>query len=277
MFCLDPLHPIFNAILDIVSKSPGISMSELHSQLTKEKHIDVSLQHLYRTVTRMTDEQILLKTKGKVSVNLMWASYLQFFAEQTRKAAVHSQKNTPMLPLKEGERKVFELDTLADVETIWNHVLVQLYGMTPDVKMLFKYYSHAWWQLSDKTGQKEMYKRIADAGIRCHWLFGSTSFLDKHTAEINNKVFLAKCTDAPPFPAEGYNTNVYGDYILECIFPDNIAKHFAFLFRSVKSMEEFDARLVADLFSMKGKFKVTVWRNWRQAETVRAKIAQYFE
>ncbi|HRH93816.1 MAG TPA: hypothetical protein PKV72_04785 [Candidatus Peribacteria bacterium] len=275
MFCLDPLHPIFNAILEIVSKSPGISMGELHKEL-KARNVDVSLQHLYRTVTRMTDEQVLLKTKGKVSINLMWASYLQFFAEQTKAAAVDSHKNMPMFPLKEGERKVFELDTLADVETIWNHLLVQLYGITPDVKMLFKYYSHAWWQLGEKAGQKEIYKRIADAGIRCHWLFGSTSFLDTHVAEVNNKVFLAKCTDTPPFPAEGYNTNVYGEYILECIFPDNITKHFAFLFRSVKSMKEFDARLVSDLFGMKGKYKVTVWRNWRQADTVRAKIAQCF-
>ncbi len=276
MFCLDPLHPIFNAILDIVSESPGISMGDLHARLTKEKKVDVSLQHLYRTVTRMMDEQILLKTKGKVSINLMWASYLQFFAEQTKRAAVDQQKNMPMFPLKEGERKVFELDTLVDVETIWNHVLVQLHRLTPDVKTLHKFYSHAWWQLGDKAGQKELYKRIADSGIRCHWLFGSTSFLDKHVAEQNQKVFLAKCTDEPPFPPEGYNTNVYGEYILECIFPEKIASHFAFLFRSVNSMDEFMPDLLTDIFKMKAEYKVTVWRNWRQADTIRAKIAAYF-
>ncbi len=276
MFCLDPLHPIFNSILEIVSTTPGISMGDLHKRIKKEKRIDLSLQHLYRTVTRMIDEQVLLKNKGKVSVNLMWVSFLQFFAEKAKQAAVDSHASAAAFPLKEGERKVFELDTLLEVETIWNHVLVQLHRITPHEKSLFKYYSHAWWQLSKHEAQKDFYKRIAESGIRCHWLFGNTTVLDKHVADLNQKVFLAKAVDDPPFPPEGYNTNVYGEYILECVFPDKIAKHFAFLFSSVKSMDQFDRELLTDLFAVKADYKVTVWRNWRQADTVRAKIARYF-
>lgn len=275
MFTLDPLHPIFNAILDVVSDQPGITVGALHARL-REKNIDVSLQHVYRTITRMTDEQILVKTKGNVSINLMWASYLQFFAEKTKRAAVDMQKNTPLFPLQVGERKVFAFDTLADVENMWNHVLVQLYRLTPDEKMLLKYYSHAWWQLGDKPGQRALYKRIADAGIRCHWLFGSTSALDKHVAEQNQKVFHAKCTDTPPFPAQGYNINVYGEYVLECIFPKNIRSHFEMLFASSGKLDANTQHVVADLFRMRDTFKLTVWRNKKQADTVRAKIAEYF-
>lgn len=275
MFTLDPLHPIFNAVLEIVSEQPGITVGALHAQL-KKKDIDVSLQHVYRTVTRLTDEQILVKTKGNVSINLMWASYLQFFAEKTKRAAVDMQKNTPLFPLKSGERKVFELDTLADVENMWNHILVQLYRVTPEENMLFKYYSHAWWQLGDKPGQRELYKRIADAGIRCHWLFGNTSPLDTLIAEQNQKVFLARCTDTPPFPAQGYNINVYGEYVLECIFPNNISSHFAMMFASSTKIDKQTQHIVSDLFRMRDRFKLTVWRNWKQADTVRAKIAEFF-
>ena len=39
------------------------------------------------------------------------------------RAAADQQRNMPMFPLKEGERKTFELDTLVEVENVWNHAV----------------------------------------------------------------------------------------------------------------------------------------------------------
>ncbi len=277
MFVLDPLHPLFTAVLDIVASNPGIAMGELHAKLLKrrEKDVRVTLQHAYRVVTRLIDEQILLKTKGKLSVNLMWLSYVEFFAEKAKKTIGASAHKANVLPLEPNKRATFHASTLLDVQTIWNHLLVQLNRMTQE-KFLFKYYSHAWWQVGRNALDAEFYRRIRDKGVHCYWLYGGDTFLDHSAANENQDLFETRIVQDAPFPNDGYNVNVYGEYIMECIFPDKIARQLGFLFESVGSKEKFDEDLLADIFAEKAEYKVTLWRHKKQAATVRAQIAKYF-
>jgi hypothetical protein len=273
MFRLDPVHPLYDAILDVVAASPGITMADLHAGLKKAK-VEVTLQHLYRTVNRLTDEQILLKTKGKVSVNLMWLSYLEFFAGQTKKTLLESNA-ARMFPLKPNERKTFKVDTLLDVQTLWNHLLVQLYRAAPE-KYLFKYYSHAWWLIGKHALDEDFYRKIKEKGVSCYWLYGSETFLDNEAVGMHKDLFASRVDPEAPFPKEGYNVNVYGEYVIECIFPDKIAKHFELLFSSTKDWKHFNEEMFADVFALKGPYKVTVWRNAKQAPGLRAKIGRVF-
>ena len=95
MFCLDPLHPIYNAILEAVAAQPGITMAQLHDTVRKKHKVDTSLQHLYRTVSRLIDDQILLKAQVKLSINAMWLSYLEFFADT--RLVEHLESHAPHL------------------------------------------------------------------------------------------------------------------------------------------------------------------------------------
>jgi len=274
MFCLDPLHPLYNTVIEVVGAKPGITVADLHKELTKLHKLDVSLQHLYRTVNRLIEEQVLIKTKSALSLNLMWLSYIAFFADKGRSKLLE-QREMGGVQLKEGQRKQFDLDTLADVQTLWNHLLVQLHREAPQ-KYLFKYYSHVWWQLGRHALNPDFYKAIRERGVNCEWLYGNDTFLDRETLKRHGELFDWRIAKDPPFPKEGYNINIYGDCILECIFPERIAKHLALLFQSVKSLDEFDEGILDDIFAMKAKYKVTLWRSKAQASLLRAKITQFF-
>jgi hypothetical protein len=275
MFVLDPLHPIYNGIMAIVAEKPGITMADLFKALRKRK-VETSLQHLYRTVARLVEGQVLLKTGKKLSVNLMWLSYVQFFAEQAKSSLTVLQADEKGFPLKEGERRTYETHTLLEVQTLWNHLLVQLYRIQPQEKYLFKFYSHAWWQVGKHALDAEFYRQIKSKGVSCYWLYGHATALDRHAMEQLEGLGDMRSAKTPPFPEEGYNLNVYGDYIFECIFPEKIAKHLGFLFHSITSFDQFDPDILADVFALGVPYKVTVWRNARQAKILRAKITQYF-
>ncbi len=271
MFTIDPIHPIYSAVVEAVAVYPHITINELHEHLREHKKIDLSLSHLYRVVTRMVDMQVLIRVRGKLSVNLMWISYLEFIAERAKRVLQHDTD----FPLKPGEKRVFPAHSFLDVEAIWNHALVSLYRVTQE-KELYKYYSHAWWQLGRNAEEMTFYKKLQQSGIDCHWVFGSKTFLDEAGAARVREVFPALTVESAPFPHSGYCLNVYGEYIIECVLPEKISRHFDFFFERVKSMEAFDHDLFLDMFTMRGKYKVTVWRNAKQAEILRNKIKGLF-
>jgi hypothetical protein len=275
MFLLDPLHPIFNAVMTAVAKKPGITIADLHTVLKRRK-VDTSLQHLYRTVGRLVEAQILLKNGKELSLNSMWLSYIQYFGDQAKEALSEAKMSDVVFPLKEGQRKSYDAHTLLEVQTIWNHTLVQLHRAQREEKYLFKFYSHAWWQVGKHALDLEFYRTIKKKGVGCYWLFGHETYLDTQAMTALRDVAEVRSTETPPFPEEGYCLNVYGDYVIECVFPENVAKHLGFFFHGVTSDAQFDESILDDILVQDASFKVTIWRNAKQAAALRAKIMRYF-
>ncbi|MBI3619317.1 hypothetical protein HY213_04785 [Candidatus Peregrinibacteria bacterium] len=271
MFALDPIHPLYSAIIDMVAVYPQCTIAQLHEHLRSKRKVTVSLPQLYRVVTRMLNGQILIKIEGTLSLNLMWVSYLEFLAGRAKRILQRVEE----FPLRLGEKKVYLAHSFLDIEAIWNHVLVSLYRLLQE-RTLYKYYSHAWWQLGRNAEEIGFYKELKEAGIDCHWVFGNDTALDRIGAQRIHEVFPAVTAKGAPFPSAGYNLNVYGEYVIECILPEKIARHFAFFFDRVKTMEEFDHDLFLDIFTMRGSYKLTVWRNAKQAELLRGKLRKYF-
>ena len=219
MFSIDPIHPIYSAIIEILVLHPNTTIAQLHERLQKYNKVKTSLSHLYRIVNRMIDNQIIVRIKGALSLNSMWVSYVEFIASKASKAT----SNVNITTLQSGEKQLHKANSMLDVEAIWNHILVNLYRSTQH-KQIFKYYSHAWWQLGRNAEETSFYRALKARGIDCKWVLGSQTPLDMHGAERINSVYSCVTTNNAPFLHDGYCLNVFGDYILECILPKNIAK-----------------------------------------------------
>ncbi len=273
MFTLDPIHPLYTAILEAVSASPNISIGELLKELHRKK-VNITLQHLYRTIHRMVEAQILVKSGTTVSVNVMWLTYIQFFAERGKKTLMNTSIQQ-VFPLKPGKKVTFKVMTLLELQTLWHHLLVQVHQAVPK-KHLLKYYSHAWWQIGKHALDIDFYRRITEGGIQCHWLFGNTTFLDQHAVKIHKDLMDSRLTDNPPFPREGYALNIYGSYIFECVIPERLSKHLDFVFHTVTSEDMFDPEIYEDIFTLREPMTLRVWNNEKQSTILRKKFAPFF-
>lgn len=277
MFAIAPLHPLHNAMIEIVSITPGISVADLRKELISRHKIRVSLQHVYRIVHQMIDEQILVKIGGSISLNFMWLSYVSFFCDRAKSVKHEHAFRSSVSAMKEGQKLRYPALSMLEVETIWNHLLAQLRQIQPDEKNLYKFYSHAWWQLGKNSGKESsFYQKIAASGVACHWVFGSGSRLDREATEWLSDIFPYRIGQKTGFPNEGYNLNVFGDYIVECIIPKTISKQFASFFEHTKSLEDFDSEFFLDLFTRTGKYEVTVWKNAKQAAVLRSPFTKLF-
>lgn len=277
MYCLDPLHPSFNAVLETVAANPGISLKDLHQKIETLAHIDLTLQHLYRIVNRMIDQQILLKEKGVLRINLMWLSHIELFAQSARSKQQADDSLINPFPLKPNTEIKLTVPSLRQLQNMWYHLLVNVRRHTdPDDKDVCKYYSHAWWSVSETEESQLFFKRIAEKGIVCYWLYGNDTFLDR--AAVTKRLETAKAAIAtnPPFPAEGYNLNVHGEYIVECVLPSVLSKHLQLLFQSIDTETGDIAALFNDIFDLKEKCTIKIRRDAKRANGLKAKIKSFF-
>ncbi len=272
MFRIDPSDELASAILQLVAQRPGLSVAELHAALKKKK--SVTLQHLYRKLNQLIAEEVIIKHQAVLTANLMWLSYLQYFAAEA-KAALAKNTMLDVFPLKQGQRIAFSAKSMSEVQTLWHHLLVQLHRQLPQ-KKLHKYYSHAWWVWNKRTLDVAFYKKILAAGVRCLWLYGNNTYLDRAAVTMSPDLIDSRIALDAPFPAEGYNLNVYGDYVFECSFPAHIARHLDLVFSSVRSQEKKDLAIIDNIFAMESEFTVTIWNNPTLALKFQKSIERYF-
>jgi hypothetical protein len=275
MYCLDPISPLFNAIVEMLADSPHLPVSELHAGLRKKK-LKVTLQHLYRVVNRMVEAQIVLKERGKLSLNRLWLAQVGIFAENAVKR-LEGEGGRAWFPLKDGQHILLTADTLAGVQAVWYSTLAQLYDhLGKDVKVVYKYYAHAWWLTNESDAARKFFREIGKRGVVCYWLFGNDNYLNRTAVKEYKDIFHMRIAHRAVFPTEGYNLNVYGDYVLECIFPQTVSKHLKLLFSSIASDKDFDPALLKDIFDLKGKYVIKLWKNAKLAAQLREKVRQFF-
>jgi hypothetical protein len=272
MLRIDPSDELMDAIVRAVAKQPGLSAADLHKAVGGPKV--VTIQHLYRKVKQLVAQEVLIKREGVLTLNLLWLSYLGVFVSDA-KQALSQHPAIVSFPLKKGERLSFSVRTMNDVQTLWHHLLVQLHRSAPQ-KHLYKYYSHAWWVWNQRTLDVEFYRKILTSGVRCLWLYGGNTFLDRAAVQQYPDLLESRIVLDVPFPAEGYNLNVYGDYVFECTLPPHIARHLAFVFSSLASAAREDLVMLDDIMQMEADFTITVWHNPTLAAKLQRDMGKYF-
>lgn len=273
---LDPLHPLQSSILELLAQEPGLRVSELHQRLQERRERGVSLQNVYRTAAQLVDHQVLARTNNRLFLNLVWVSQLAHFAENAKANYLESDHVRIVLPQKDGDQREYTAQTLRGLDPTWNDLLLQIAALSNE-RTWYAFNSHPWYALGMPDTEQRLYQSLAAQKIKTHLLFGNNSFLDRYGGSLTvAEDFITALADQTPFPAEGYALWLAGDFVLEVIFPDVVANHFALFFKTVNSPEEFDPQLFSDVFKMKAYCRLTVTLDRARVQTLRKKLAAYF-
>jgi hypothetical protein len=176
------------------------------------------------------------------------------------------------LPVKDGEKKEFFAESLGALDPLWNHILRTVAGIYKDAEW-YEYNSHPWHFLGATETERRLYESLGPKG---HKMYGNDTFLDQYGVQFNAEGSDALIVPQSPFPKEGYSLWLCGDYIVDCVFPDVLSKHFSFFFQTVQSIEQFHPELFADIFRMKTRCRLLVWKSAREAALLRQKFEPFF-
>jgi hypothetical protein len=199
---------------------------------------------------------------------MVWAMHVHTYAAMMQK---HAQETdiASFPPFKEGERRIFHGESLEKIDAIWTHLILFLFSQEKDSD-IFVYESHPWYILGRPATERRMYESCVAQGKQMHTLCGNTSFLDRYGHRLQQQAGAkASITDAPPFPKEGYNLWLCGDYVIECVFPPLIAQYFAGFFEKTTSAKEFDLKTFSSVFHIKVPAELHVSRDRKKAEKLR--------
>ncbi len=271
---LDPLHPLQSSILEVLGSEQALTIPDLCACL-KRATVIASTPNLYRTVSQMIGAQMLVKTHGKISLNLVWVAHITHFVDIVNRTYAKQRTDEFQFPLPEHERREFLADSLMGLDPVWSHVLLKM-TQAPQAHPSYMYNSHPWYSIGMRETETRFYHGMVAGGNPLLIIYGNDTFLDRYGERlIRMKNVHGSIVPDIPFPREGCAIWVCDDHILECVFPQSIAKHFAFFFNTVQSIGEFDAELFSDIFRMKAKCKICVRRDKKEARMLRAIFRKY--
>lgn len=267
----DPLHPLQSSVLEVLALHPGISVQELYGILIREHAFTVSLPTVYRTVAEMVEHQLLVREGRNLSLNLVWVSHLHQLVGSIQRTYT-SAEETVSLPQKEGQRREYGAESLYALDPLWNHLLMEIARHT-DEHTWWEYDSHPYYALGKPDTELRLYQSLTAEGVQCCVLHGNDTYLDHFGAKfIQMPGVNSSVVQETSFPKEGYILLVGGPYIVECVLPEILSKHFSFFFMTVRSPEQYDPLLFRDVFRMKVRCKITVRKSQQEARELERKI-----
>lgn len=274
MACIDPLHPLYSDILEIVASSKSLSFDDLRRHLARA-HGGLSNATLYRRLNELIEQQVLLRYKRRLSLNLVWVSHLLHFSETIRQNYAVASQLVP-LPRREGEYRDYHAGSLANLDPIWNNIHIEL-GMRCNERVWFGYNSHPWYPLGMPDTEQRLQESFAANGYRYHLLYGGDSVLDRYGRQLFRIDGFQTATGRPAC-LDPHNYAVWAGhgYLLECVLPASVARSFANFFSRVKRPSAFNRSAFAKVFKSKTPCRLRVTKSRRQAQKMRALLEPYF-
>lgn len=272
MPALDPVHPAYNDIVDALAKKPGLSVAELHGQLGKSKNREsrVTVQHLYRLVGRLSEDGVVRRVDGRLSLDDAWVGQLSSFAENAKRIAAAAARTVQVFPLPPGETRRFEAGSARDALALWNDLLLKMHRASPQSVFTVSA-AHAWWALPPLDAAADAMRTVSAAGVWCGVLLHGDTLLDRRAAAVTEP-FEVRVAGKPQ---EAAILAAVGEHVLECLLPAPSLRLFDFVFSSAGE-DLPDGRLLEDICDQRAECAVTLARNRRKATDAAAGIAKFF-
>lgn len=277
MATLDPLHAIQSAVIETLSDHYPIAMSDLYGKITEQFNVQISKQNLYRTVAQLIAAQVLVREKGSLSLNRIWARHIVMLGEILKRNYFSDRGQASKFPGAASRSKVFKAGSLAQLDPIWTDVLVELSEHVKG-KKLFGYNSHPWYSIGMRDTEQRVMKGLVEGGIQVYLMYGNDSFLDRYGKRlIEFPGYHTVCVTQKDFPPEGYALWVGGPYLIEVEFPAMIARQFKFIFDTIQAPQQLDIELFSDIFKVKAQCSLRLTHDPARAVSTKKRIEKYFK
>lgn len=268
------LQDISSIILTTLIEHKWVTTQDLFG-LCSKKWAKVSLPNFYKIISKMIDEEYIVKKDNQLQLHGMRVQHTLMMAENLKTYYIWNDE-LHIDKLKKWETKIFEAPSLYELDIIRTDALGKLYARYAWEEAYY-YNSHSYHMLSmpekEKTNLQELWKHIK----KTYFLFGNTTFLDKYWAELLAMPWYdIHCIDNPPFPEEWYCINIFGDFVVEAVFPEEVTQYYKVFFETVQDLSTFNPSLFSQILKMKCASTLKIIHSPELASKMKKKIKKYF-
>lgn len=276
-------NEIESSILEVLARRPRTSVESLREILQHDYEVCVSCSQLYKICKKMCLSYILIREHGTFSLHNLRIDKLDSYLDLVRKNYFVQSIEKPFLNM--FETKVVKATSYIDAMQKRHQIMSEI--MKEQKKEdFFLYESHFYYVLGEEkrieNPAEDFNTTLFATGRKSYCICGNTTFLDtykkpsffkRHQQHPN---YHEIHTTKTPFPKEGYNLYVYGDYIIEEVEPQEFTKEILVFFKTVQNLKEIDKKIIQVLFTKKMKRKFTIRKNPQEAGKLKKEIQKWF-
>lgn len=257
-----------------------LNIAKLTNAIKNKFQASVTFQGVRKAVNQLAENGVLTKNGKEYDLSKEWILELRDFVEKLQES--HFAKRTGIKDIQAiGEEiKVYTFDNLIDLDKFWDDLVGKWFEEDKEKKEKKCYVQlsgHAWYVLGQLGEETSIMEKIRKFNIDFYIVANDNTFLDIWSKKYYTDLGFFYTTNKDK--TKGSNAryfSVYGDFVIQATYPEEIAKEIDSVYNSTKDFESFEVTKLIKLLRQKAELKVTIMRNPVVAEQLRNYILTKF-
>jgi hypothetical protein len=269
---------LHDVILLVLAKEYPLKIGEICHRLKNEFHVELSFQAIRKSLNAMVERKILSLKDKSYSIDKNYSLELKRISDQIMRNYFAGDKRGKSLPTQTKEAiSTYEFETLILADQFVNEVIFDLvYNMKEsDDNRFFFNGPHLWYVFAHLGMEQAVLEDVFLHKIKIYNLTNGNTVLDKWEKKFYGK--YGRYQINPDSTEIKTALNVFGEYIIQYDYPEEIYSRLEEFYQSTKDLETLDLIKIADILRFKTKIKVMVMKNKTIADKLREEILSKFK
>ena len=262
-------------IISLLSEHFPLTVHELVARLRERYQRTVSKQAVHKAL-RGLGERVLLKKAHSYQLSPAFVLALSAWSEQCRRR--YFPPDAQGFALAARQRRVLTCGSLLELDTLWNTIVSEKILQHPlPAPDYCQYVPHAWFALTHLEAEIKVTSFITERCRSFYTLAAGDYMLDSWIGRFyRGGTSFYRCGVLLPKSAPGYQCTVMGDYLLETVFPDDLALQMRQVFAGATALINLNLGELVRLVGMARELSFSLSRDAKRAARLRKAILAPF-
>lgn len=262
-------------IVRLLGRHTLLSVPELIKLLELEDTA-VSLQAIYKQLSKLDDGLVVTKVGKKYRLNLAWVMEVASFVGNLESDLLRRELQFPEIPDK--GRVSWSFSNLVALHKLWVHLILALYLSRSDSLLAYEWFPLPWFALVNRRSKKKVRRTVQLQRKQVRFIFGDHSHLAKIcAADLPNEIYQYSFDSSgllEKYPTDTYV--VFDDYIITVEMTQKFLNSLRSFFSDFRPEQALNREDIAELFGEKSKFRLVIERNEKRSKRLYQELEKAF-
>ncbi|MBI5553928.1 MAG: hypothetical protein HY917_04275 [Candidatus Diapherotrites archaeon] len=246
-------------VVQVLAQKWPLKTKSIHSAISHEFGREMSYQAVHKHLNELLERKVVVKNADGFKLNLEWIDLTQ---KEASRLLEKYRSNSGA-----GPQSAYLLNSLHEVDQFLLGLVGQ--NIPKDRPFLGVYWNHFYVPLMAFNKDYYLIQQLASNFDSLFMTSGSTA-IDSWCAGWWNRFGVKTLTGVKPGIPE--NSLIYGDFLVQVIYPKELQKAIHSLYKSAKRVEELDLHKLFELINQKNEIPVLVTRDQVVAGKMRGEM-----
>ncbi len=264
-------------VIQVLAKKYPLQVHELQLEIEKSSKELFTTQAIHKALNTLLKKRAVMKKGRSYQLATEYILELDEFVRELKSAYFFKPAQT--YDVGKNSKKVFEVESIAALDKLWNDILSEKLDEYPIKSQQFcQHFPHAWFNLVHMGEEIKIVNKIVDQCKGFYTLVNGSTVLDEWIGKFySGKKMYYQMNPKPSVKEIGHCYGVIGDYILEARYPKQLAERLDALFTQSKNLQELNVSELISITHSHEDLELVLQQNARKAAEMKAYILKSFK